>query len=502
MNVYKKSCQMLFKWQFFFALILFGAIVPSHPAPIILQVKNREITVNGKSAQMYEISQPNGMQGLAMQKGDLFDVIVENQIDQPTGIHWHGLLLPNDKDGVPYVTQFPIPPGGRYAYRFPLIQSGTFWMHAHYGLQEQKLLAAPLILHDPNVKNTSQQEVVMFLSDFTFRDPLEIFNELRNGGSKEMKEMSSSVNSDRKMAMNVDLNDVKYDAFLTNWRTLSNPEVVAIVPLKEIRLRVINGSSSTNFFILLGKLKGEVIATDGSDCIPLIDSQFELAVAQRLDIRIKIPSGENAYPILAQVEGSDMQTGLILATVGAQIPSIKERAEKPMEAISYRQELLLRGKYPLPKKETNRRLIVNLDGNMDKYIWTINGKAYPNYEPLIVKQGERVELVFINRSFMSHPMHLHGHVFQVTEINNQPLEGALRDTLLVLPKSTAKVQFDANSPGNWPFHCHNLYHQYGGMLTTLNYAGFNGPVFRKNHTVEISDGQMRETETTDREKKL
>ena len=118
---------------------------------------------------------------------------------------------------------------------------------------------------------------------------------------------------------------------------------------------------------------------------------------------------------------------------------------------------------------------------MAKYIWTINGKAWPNNEPVWVKQGERVELVFVNQTMMSHPMHLHGHFFQIKEINGRAVEGALRDTILVLPHSTVKVQFEANNPGNWPLHCHNLYHQYAGMMTTLNYEGFKGSVFSSMH---------------------
>ena len=109
---------------------------------------------------------------------------------------------------------------------------------------------------------------------------------------------------------------------------------------------------------------------------------------------------------------------------------------------------------------------------MEKYIWLINGKAWPNNAPLVIKKGERVELHFINKTAMSHPMHLHGHVFQIKNINGIPFEGTMRDTILVLPYSTVKVHFDADNPGIWPLHCHNLYHQYAGMMTTLNYEGY------------------------------
>jgi FtsP/CotA-like multicopper oxidase with cupredoxin domain len=473
-------------------LSLFGEVRQPSSVPLILQVKNRELTVNGKKAQVFEIVQLNGTSGLSLNKGEQFHVVLENHISSPTGVHWHGILLPNSQDGVPFVTQPPIAPGGKYAYNFPIIQSGTYWMHAHYGLQEQLLLTAPLILRDPNEPQVDQ-EVVMFLSDFTFRNPLEIFKELRNQGSKVMapasdEKMISSAElemdlprekmNEKKMAK-VDLNDVTYDAFLTNWRTLSNPQVVEVSPEKIIRLRIINGSSTTNFFIQLGKLTGEAIAVDGSDIFPLRGSQFELAVAQRIDIRIKLPPGSGVYPIIAQGEGLEMQTGLVLATAGATIPQFKEKADQAMGALSYQQERRLKAKNQPPKKEIDRRLILNLAGNMAKYVWLLNGKAWPDNEPLMVKEGERVELSFVNRTMMAHPMHLHGHFFQITEINGQALEGALRDTVLVLPHSIVKVQFDANNPGHWPLHCHNLYHQYAGMMTTLNYKGFKGPVFSK-----------------------
>jgi FtsP/CotA-like multicopper oxidase with cupredoxin domain len=109
---------------------------------------------------------------------------------------------------------------------------------------------------------------------------------------------------------------------------------------------------------------------------------------------------------------------------------------------------------------------------MAKYLWTLNGQAWPKITPLEVKQGERIEIAFVNETGMAHPMHLHGHVFQVTEIGGKRVSGALRDTLSVLPRQTVKVQLDANYPGYWMIHCHVLYHQAAGMMTVLHYEGF------------------------------
>lgn len=445
------------------ALILNGMVY----SQTTLKVKEREINVNGKKSAVLEVIQDNGVRGLTLNQGDWFNVVVDNQLKSPTCIHWHGILLPNNQDGVPYVSQLPIQPGEKYPYRYLIKQSGTYWMHSHFGLQEQLLLSAPLILHDPQDKS-GMLEVVMFLSDFTFRNPYDIFKELRQ--KSKMSGMSG-------MEMKPDLNDVKYDSFLTNWRTLQDPDLVLVKPGQEVRLRIINGSSSSNFFIDLGALNGEAIAVDGSDILPLNGNRFELATAQRIDIKVKIPASNAAYPIIAQGEGTDLLTGLFLTTSSELKPAMKEKAQNTAGALTYEQEKKLKAKTPLAKKEINRRLVLNLDGNMELYEWMLNGRAWPNFQPLFVKEGERVELAFVNQTMMSHPMHLHGHFFQITEINGQQVEGALRDTILVLPKTTVKIQFDANNPGNWALHCHNLYHLYAGMMTTLNYEGFNGPKF-------------------------
>jgi FtsP/CotA-like multicopper oxidase with cupredoxin domain len=162
----------------------------------------------------------------------------------------------------------------------------------------------------------------------------------------------------------------------------------------------------------------------------------------------------------------------VLATPNAAVPALSPKADAVAGALTNAQELRLRAARPLPAKSVDRTLQVTLDGDMAKYIWALNGQFWPNITPLEVKQGERVELVFTNQTGMSHPMHLHGHVFQVTEINGTPLSGARRDTVLVTPRQTVKVQFDAAYPGYWMLHCHLLYHQAAGMQTVLKYAGF------------------------------
>lgn len=437
-----------------------------NPKPKILQVKEKTISVNGKQASFYAITQPDGTYGLTFNKGEIFNVVVENYLNLPTSVHWHGIILPNNQDGVAFITQFPIYPNETYSYHFPIIQSGTFWMHSHYGLQEQKLYTAPLILQDPEDQNIANQEFVLLLNDFTFTSAEKILENLHC----QNKNQKASMNMDAApMKMSADLADVNYDAFLINLQTIEKPEIILVQPNDRVRLRIINGSASTNFLLSLGTLEGEAIAVDGNRIQPLKGNEFELAIAQRIDVIVTIPQEGGAFPILAKGEGSSMQGGAILCANNAHIPSLSSKLSSNIDAFSYKQEKNLHAISPLTSRNPDQKIELVLGGNMVGYVWTINNQAWPEVTPVLVEKGQRVEITFKNVTSMSHPMHLHGHTFQVTAINGMPFQGALRDTVLVLPDSTLTIQFDANNPGVWPFHCHNLYHAESGMFTLLRY---------------------------------
>jgi FtsP/CotA-like multicopper oxidase with cupredoxin domain len=458
----------LLKYGFTFSLLIFAQLnfAAEKTEPVkqtVLIIKKAPLTVNGHTSTVFKIEQPDGTWGYRGVKGDIFDAIVKNTTDEPTVLHWHGLIVPNAEDGVPGVTQAPIPPGGQYHYHFKLNQAGTYWMHSHYQLQEQELLSAPFIILDPKEKKP-QQDITVFLSDFSKTQPKQILADLKKG-------MNHGDMSSMDMGDMTDLNDVQYDALLTNYRTLKNPEIVQVKPGDVVRLRFIAGSAMSNFLIQLGPLEGMAIAVDGQNIIPFKMKTFELAAAQRLDVLVKIPKGIGAYPILAQGEGTNLQTGLILATQGATIPKLKETADSEAKAFTYDQEFRLQTRSPLVLKRPDKVLTVDLEGDMMKYDWTLNGKAWPKGKPLQVNNHDRVEMIFNNKSDMAHPMHLHGHFFEVKQINGRNIQnGAIHDTILVLPHSTVKIQFDADNPGNWPLHCHMLYHMASGMMTMVEYT--------------------------------
>ena len=451
----------------------------STPVPIgftRLRVVESPLTVGGKTIKAYRIQQDDGTLGYTAAKGQRFQVALENGTSAPLSIHWHGLILKNGQDGVPYVTQLPLKPGEQRLYDFPIVQAGTYWMHSHWGLQEQQLMTAPLILRDPGARDLAEQDVVVLLNDFTTRDPGAILADLKGRGSSAGTRGAMAARgpmSGMKMGMSAsDLNDVTYDTLLANRRALSDPEVVRVLPGRMVRLRIINGASGTNFFVRTGRLRAEAIAIDGESIVPLVGTSFELGIAQRIDLRVAIPRGEASYPVLAQGEGTDMLAGVVLATPGAAVPPLDRKMGNTAGAFTGEQERRLRAARPLAARPVDRRIRVSLGGDMAKYLWTLNGQAWPTITPLEIKRGERVEIAFVNETAMSHPMHLHGHVFQVTELGGRKVSGALRDTVTVLPRQTVKVQFDASYPGYWMIHCHILYHQAAGMMTVMHYEGF------------------------------
>jgi FtsP/CotA-like multicopper oxidase with cupredoxin domain len=193
-------------------------------------------------------------------------------------------------------------------------------------------------------------------------------------------------------------------------------------------------------------------------------------MAQRLDILVDLP-GAGAFPIVAQLEGSPRRTGLVLATKGAPVARIAETASAASPVDNSLEERLT-ALTPLSPRPADLVHTVTLDGGMKPYAWSMNGEYWPRITPLMVSKGQRVEIELLNRTMMTHPIHLHGHTFQVVAINGRPIQGAVRDTVLVTPNmGRVRIAFDADNPGRWAFHCHNLYHMQTGMLTEVRYQG-------------------------------
>jgi len=476
------------------SLLISGPPALAMPTTTI-RAATRVIEVNKRPATVFGLTQPDGSHSLITEAGKSFRVRLENQLDEETLIHWHGLTPPWQQDGVPALSQAPLVPGQAYDYDFPLTQPGTNWMHSHHGLQEQRLMAAPLIVHDPAEASEDMQDIVVLFHDFTFRDPDEILAALQGGGHgaaghgpapdspsflRRMMERAmpmrgmdhgaghGGMDHGSTAAGMTHLHDVEYDAFLANDRTFDDPEVFRVERGGRVRLRLINGATATNFWLDLDRLEGRLIAVDGMPVAPVTGRRFEFAIAQRLDIVLELPQGVGAWPIFAVREGERARTGFVLATTGGTVERVSSEAPDAVDPVGLSLERRLRAAHSLTPRKPDRRHTVTIT-EAPGYAWMLNGAVHGAHAPLKVRAGERIEITFEDRTTMAHPMHFHGHHFQVVAINGERFAGAMRDTVLVPSRGNVTIAFEANNPGKWALHCHHLYHMAAGMMTTVEY---------------------------------
>ncbi|WP_112323749.1 multicopper oxidase family protein [Oceanibium sediminis] len=478
-------------------------------APITLAAATRTLDIDGRAATVFGLAGPGG-QGLILDPGQRLRVDLTNDLDVGTIIHWHGQIPPNAQDGVPDMPMPLLAPGETRSYEFDA-RPGTHWMHSHVPTQEMQLLAAPLIVRSQEDLAADRQEVVMFLHEFSFKAPEEVLAEISDGHSgghgaghgagavpdqgatmggmgamqgmdhgamgngatggmpmRNMPGMGGMMGMGGQMGgMAMDLNDYNWDAYLANDRTLSDPEVVQVERGGRIRLRVINAAAATVFWIDTGGAEARLVAADGHAVQPVAGNRFGLAMGQRLDIEIDLPNEGGAWPILALREGARERTGLILATPRVNVRRLVAMAETEAPAfdIDFAQELRLIARDALPDRQVDRSHMLMLGGSMQPYVWTINGAVWGQHQPVAARSGERVVLSFHNMSIMAHPMHLHGHVFQVVGLNGRRIAGALRDTVHVPPMSMVDVALDAGEAARWMLHCHHMPHLASGMMT-------------------------------------
>ncbi len=460
--------------------------------PLTLTAQTRVIDVRGRAATVMGLTDGMGRQGLFLDPGKRFRVDLTNALDEETIIHWHGQIPPNAQDGVPNLPMPLLQPGETRSYDYAPMP-GTHWMHSHVPVQEMSLLAAPLIVRRPEDLTADRQEVVMFLHDFAFRPAAEVLAEITQGAAhhdmssmdapaQNLSGVSGKDHSGMSMpgmtmggmgagGMVMDLNDFDFDAYLANDRTLADPEVIAVERGGRVLLRVINAAAATSFWIDTDGVSARLVAVDGHGVEPVAGTRFGLAMAQRLDLEIDLPDA-GAFPILALREGARERTGIILATAGAVVRRIDDLAETESSAfdIDLAQEGLLQaaraqGAPSLAPRPVDRSHMIMLGGAMQPYLWTINGQTWGGHTPITAKTGERVHLTFHNMSMMGHPMHLHGHVFQVVNVNGRSLDGAIRDTVYVPPMTMVTVALDVGEAARWMLHCHHMPHLFTGMMT-------------------------------------
>lgn len=452
------------------SLLAMGAVAlaPASPAratPPVLRIERRIIAVAGKAATVLGVRQPNGTHGLVLEPGQRFQLRLENHLNVDSIIHWHGQTPPYGQDGVGDAAETVLRAGMTRDYDF-VARPGTHWMHSHFGLQEQALLAAPLVVRDG--LHPEAQDVTVLLRDFTWKDADVVLAGLRQGGH------GGGHGAHAGHAMAHPLNDVIYDAYLANDRALDDPEVFRVSAGGLVRLRLINGATASQFWIDLGAMEAELVAVDGNPVVPVAGRVFPLANGQRMDLLVRMPR-RGVVPVLAQVEGLRARTGFVLATPDAAIARIAPDAPRVLGAVDMSLERRLKAPFSSLLPGADVALAVALTGGNSGFAWGMNGKAWGQHAVLEARVGQVVRIDMTNSTPMAHPMHLHGHHFRVVALDGMAVAGAERDTVLVPAAKDGvggrvSIQFRADNPGRWLLHCHNLYHMAAGMMTELAYG--------------------------------
>ncbi|MEU6378738.1 multicopper oxidase family protein [Streptomyces sp. NPDC046909] len=442
--------------------------------------------------------------------GDTLVAELSNQLPgrTSTSIHWHGIALRNDMDGVPPATQTAVRAGSTFTYDFVADAPGTYFLHPHIGVQLDRGLYAPLIVEDPKESLGHDDEWVVVLDDWVdgvTGTPDEVWAELRHGmggmgmdmgdsggssgmdghdmgdmggmdmggdsaspsasassGGMSMKFMLMGAESE---LLGGDAGDVRYPHHLVNGRVATDPDTYTGKPGTKVRLRIINAGSDTAYRLALGGHKLTITHTDG---FPVRHQQVDallIGMGERYDVLVTL--GDGVFPLVALAEGKNANGLALVRTGSGSAPKPTVRPKELDGMIMTASQLRAADDVRLNSAKTDVTHQIKLTGGMTKYNWAINGEPFdmknPEANPILVEQGGRVRLDFVNDTTMWHPMHLHGHTYQIGAA------GPRKDTAIVLPKKKLSVFFDADNPGQWMLHCHNAYHGEAGMMANVAY---------------------------------
>ena len=475
-------------------------------------------------------------------EGDTVTMRVANRLaGEDTSIHWHGIILPAEMDGVPGLSFHGIRPGETFTYRFDVRQSGTYWYHSHSGFQEQRGIYGALVI-EPRGEDPikSDREHVIVLSDWTDEKPERVFAKLKkqsdyyNVNKRTLGDLLKDFRrigvkdtiADRaawgEMRMNpTDLADVTGATYtyLMNGVTPNGNWTGLFKSGERVRLRFINGSAMTYFDVRIPGLKMTVVAADGLPVHPVTVDEFRIATAETFDVIVE-PSGQDAFTIFAQAmdrtgyaagtlavrEGlrpavpaldartlltmSDMGHGDHSAHAGHNMPGMSTPAHPASEAgnplvdmqtamamsrlddpgiglrdngrrvLTYSD---LGSTFPDPDgREPARTIELHLTGHMEKFAWSFDGIKFSDAEPLRLTYGERLRIVLVNDTMMTHPIHLHG---MWSDVENDAGDFMVRKHTVDMPPGSRRTyRVTADALGRWAYHCHLLFHMEAGMF--------------------------------------
>lgn len=426
-----------------------------------------QIDLAGTTAKTWSFG-PVPAPTIRLTAGDTLRATVRNRLPADTSVHWHGLALRNDMDGVPGATQAPIGAGEDFTYEFVTAQPGTYWFHPHVGAQLDRGLYGALIVDDPDEPLAYDEEWVVILDDWldgVTGTPDEVLEELRGGMGGMMGGGGHMMMGARSALLGGDAGDVFYPHYLINGRPPADPETFTSTPGRRLRIRIINAGSDTAFRVALGGHKLTVTHSDGFPVDPVETDAVLIGMGERYDALVTLRDG--AFPFVAAAEGKGEMAQAIVRTGSGDTPRASATLPELSGSVLTASGLAADRSVVLPTRAVDRELTATLSGSMMGYDWAINGRRFDPVEPLAgalgVTQGERVRLRIENTTQMWHPFHLHGHTYQHSGA------GPRKDTSIILPGKSLTVEFDADNPGLWAAHCHNIYHAEAGMMTILGY---------------------------------
>ncbi len=483
-----------------------------------LYVTDTLVNYTGKIKRAIAVNGSIPMPTLTFTEGDTAEIYVHNKLKEETALHWHGLFLPNQYDGVPYLTQMPIKPNTTHLYRFPIIQNGTYWYHSHSGLQEQIGMYGAMILNkkqEPSIKT-----LPLVLSEWADMKPEQIDRSLHNasdwfaikkGATQSYAEaireghLGTKITNEWKRMTAMDVSDVYYDRFLVNGKP--SLEYKNLKAGDKIRLRIANAGASSYFWLSYAGGKIKVIANDGNDVAPVEVDRLLIAVSETYDVEVTVPENKS-YEFLVTPEDRTKYASLWLGS-GEKVEAIKMPKLKYFEGMKMMNDMMdmegniiemkgmkmqnqvmdmntvmypeAEGEMPVtlnydmlksPEETTLpkgpiKELSFELTGNMSRYVWTMDNKTVSETDRILIKKGENVRIILYNNSMMRHPMHLHGHDFRL--LNKQGKNAPLKNVLDIMPMERDTIEFAANTSGDWFFHCHILYHMMSGMGRIFSY---------------------------------
>lgn len=508
---------------------------------ITLRIARQTMRIDGRPSRAVGINGFAPAPLIRLRQGQNVRLRVVNELDEDSSIHWHGLLVPAQFDGVPGISFPGIRARSTFVYEFPIRQAGTYWYHSHSGFQEQLGLYGPLVIEPAGRERAPfDREHVILLSDHSHEAPETIFRHLKlmpEYYNREQQTLSGLLaGKDQPLAERLKWGGMRMEptdiadvtgatyTYLVNGHGPQDNWTGLFTPGERVRLRIINASSMTTFNLRIPGLPMTVVQADGQDVHPVEVDEFQIGIAETYDAII-IPPEDRAYTLVAEsIDRSGMARATLAPRAGmtAEVPPLRARpllsmddmgmgamggdmggmdmsmrnfahapqvkrgpgvqtlAPMPVDrtgdpglglagvghrVLTYR-DLMALDRNP-DIRAPSRSIEVHLTGNMERFMWSFDGKAMSDMmEPIPFTEGERVRVTLINDTMMGHPIHLHGHFFEL--VTGHGDHAPRKHTVLVQPGGTLSFDLTADAPGDWAFHCHLLYHMTAGMMRVVS----------------------------------